>query len=95
MDKLQAAGTREEWNIRKQQAAKAQPIAQKYETTKDNVMESEDHLRKLNAEKAELDTKLLQISAKLVSQMEVCQRTAEAVEHCEEVRRIRTFGRPN
>ena len=94
LDKFQAAGTREEWNIRKQQAAKAQPIAQKYGTTKDNVMESEDHLRKLNEEKAELDTKLSQISAKLVSQMEVCQHTAEAVEHCKEAQESALLADP-
>ncbi len=94
LDKLQAAGTREEWNIRKQQAAKAQPIAQKYETTQDNLMESEDHLHKLNEEKAELDTKLSQISAKLVSQMEVCQRAAGKVEHWEEVRESALLADP-
>ena len=94
LDRLQATGSREEWNIRKQQAAKAQPIAQKYETTKDNLMESEDHLRKLNAEKAELDTKLSQIGAELVSQMEVCQRTAGEVEHWEEVRESALLADP-
>ena len=94
LDKLQAAGTREEWNIRKQQAAKAQPIAQKYEMTKDNRIESEDHLRKLNEERAELDTKLSQIIAKLVSQMEVYQRTMEEVEHWEEVRESALLADP-
>ena len=94
LNELLATGTREEWTSRKQQAAKAQPIAQKYETTKDNSMGSEDNLRKLNEEKAELDTKLSQIRAELVSQMKVCQHTAEAVEHCKEARESALLADP-
>ena len=84
LDNLQTAGTREEWDIRKQQAAKAQPIAQKYETMKDDLMESEDHLCELNETEVELDARLAQIGAKLVSQTEVCQRVTAAVQSCEE-----------
>ena len=84
LDNIQTAGTREEWNTRKRQAAKAQPIAQKYETTKDDLMESEDRLCELNGTKVELDAKLAQIGAKLVSQTEVCQRATAAVQSCEE-----------
>ena len=84
LDNIQTAGTREEWNTRKQQAAKAQPIAQKYETTKDDLMESEDRLCELNGTKVELDAKLAQIGAKLASQTEVCQRATAAVQSCEE-----------
>ncbi len=84
LDNLQTAGTREEWDIRKQQAAKAQPIAQKYETMKDDLMESEDHLCELNETEVELDARLAQIGAKLASQTEVCQRVTAAVQSCEE-----------
>ena len=84
LDNLQTAGTREEWDIRKQQAAKAQPIAQKYETMKDDLMESEDHLCELNETEVELDARLAHIRAKLASQTEVCQRVTAAVQSCEE-----------
>ncbi len=84
LDNLQTAGTREEWDIRKRQAAKAQPIAQKYETMKDDLMESEDHLCELNEMEVELDARLAQIGAKLASQTEVCQRVTAAVQSCEE-----------
>ena len=84
LDNLQTTGTREEWDIRKQQAAKAQPIAQKYETMKDDLMKSEDHLCELNATEVELDARLAQIGAKLASQTEVCQRATATVQSCEE-----------
>ena len=84
LDNLQTAGTREEWDTRKQQAAKAQPIAQEYETTKDDLMESEDHLCELNETEVELDAKLAQIGAELASQTEMCQRATAAVQSCEE-----------
>ena len=84
LNKLLASGTREEWDARKQQAARAQPIAQKYETTKDDLMESEDHLCELNETEVELDAKLAQIGAELTSQTEVCQRATAAVQSCEE-----------
>ena len=84
LNKLLTTGTHEEWTDRKQQASKAQPIAQKYETTKDDLMESENRLCELNGTKVELDAKLAQIGAKLASQTEVCQRATAAVQSCEE-----------
>ena len=94
LNNLLATGTREEWAGRKRRASKALPIVQKYETTKDDLMESEDHLRELNETEAELRAKLAQISAELVTQMKVWQRAVEAVEHCAEARETALLADP-
>ena len=83
---LLATGTREEWTSRKQQAAKAQPIAQKYEATINDLADAENRLRELNTAKAELDTELEQIEVELTSQTEVSQHAEEIVERCEAAR---------
>ena len=80
---LQASGTLEEWDVQKQRAIKAQPIAQKYETAENDLTDAEDRLGKLKAERADLDADLEVIGEELTRQAEVCQRAAEAVRHCE------------
>ena len=84
LNALLETGTQDEWNIRKQQATKAQPIAQKYEATIDNLADSENRLRELNHEKAALDTALDQIETELDRHTEAHQLAVEAVQHCED-----------
>ena len=83
---LLASGTREEWDVRKQQAIQVQPIAQRYEIVEADLVDSEDDLRKLNETKADLNAELEQIEDELGTQAEVCQRAAEAVQDCEAAR---------
>ena len=83
LNELLATGTREEWTERKQQASKAQPIAQKYEATQDGLADAETELNALNEKASALDAKLDQIETDLASQTEVCQGAAEAVKRCE------------
>ena len=94
LNKLLAIGTLEEWDTRKQQAAEAQPIAQKYETAADDLADSEDHLRELNKEKERQNTELEQIEAELMSQTKVGQHAEKAVEHCESTRELALLANP-
>ena len=91
---LLASGTREEWDVRKQQATEAQPIAQRYETVEEDLVDSEDDLRKLNETEADLDAELKRIEAELGTQAEECQRAAEAVQRCEEARESALLANP-
>ncbi len=84
LNELLATGTAEEWTERRQLASKAQPIAQKYEATQDNLADTENQLNDLNGTAATLDAELGQIETDLASQTEVCQEAAEAVQGCEE-----------
>ena len=84
LDKLLSTGTQEEWSDRKQQASKAQPIAQEYEATQDDLADAENRLNTLNGRAAALDAKLEQIETDLASQTDVCQEAAEVVQCCEE-----------
>ncbi len=83
LDRLLATGSQEEWTARKQQAAKAQSIAQKYEATQDGLANVENRLNELNSDAAELETELEQIETDLAKQAEVHQEATEAVQHCE------------
>ena len=94
LNTLLEAGTSEKWTARKQQAVKAQPIAQKYETAKAGLTDAEDHLHKLNETKTGLDAELEQIGNKLTRQTEVCQSAAEAVERCEEALKSAMLANP-
>ncbi len=84
LNALLTTGTLEEWNARKQQANKVQPIAQKYETSKRNLADAEDQLRELREASTEIDAGLRHLEAELTDQAEVCQQTGEAVRHCED-----------
>lgn len=84
LNKLLTTGTDEKWNVGKQLAVKAQPIAQKYEVTQDNLAVSENQLNALNDTATTLDGELEQIETHLASQTNVCQRAEEAVQHCED-----------
>ncbi len=83
LNELLATSTREEWTSRKQQAAKAQPIVQKYDTTIDDLADSENRLRELNTAKAAVDTELEQLKTELDRRTEVCQLAVEVVQRCE------------
>ena len=88
LNALQAAGTREEWDFRKQQATKAQPIAQKYETAENDLVDAEDRLCGLSNERTVLDTECAKIEDELASQDAVCQHATKAVQDCEDKLRI-------
>lgn len=94
LDKLLVTGTHEEWTVRKQQASKAQPIAQKYETMQDDLTDTENRLNALSNTAAALDVELEQIETDLASQTEVCQRAAEVFQHCEEEKESAKWAYP-
>ena len=83
LNQLLATGTSEEWTARRQLASKAQPIAQEYEATQDNLTNTENQLDTLNGKASALDTELGQIETDLASQSDVCQQAAEVVKRCE------------
>ena len=83
LNKLLATGTHEKWTARKQQAAKAQPIAQKYEMAQDDLADTENQLSDLNETVAGLNAELEQIEANLADQTDVCQEATEVVQRCE------------
>ncbi|MYH79367.1 hypothetical protein F4009_07630 [Candidatus Poribacteria bacterium] len=86
LNELLTTGTHEEWTARKQWAAKAQPIAQKYEATQDDLAETVNHLNDLNDTAAGLDADLEQIETDLAYQTDVSQEAVEAVQRCESER---------
>ena len=83
LNELLATGTHEEWTARKRQASKAQPIAQKYEATQDDLADAENRLNALNDTAAALGAEIEQLETDLASQTEVCQEAAEVVKSCE------------
>ena len=83
LHKLLATGTSEEWTTRKQQASKAQPIAQEYEATQNNLTDTENELNDLNETADTLEAALEQLETDLASQTDVCQEAAEVVKRCE------------
>ena len=94
LDALLATGTHEEWTARKQQASKAQPIAQKYEATQDDLADAENRLNALNDTAVALDAELEQIETDLASQTEVCQEAAEVVQRCEAEKESAKWANP-
>ena len=94
LNKLLATRTREEWVPRTQQAAKAQPIAQKYETTQNNLADFENQLNALNDTAAELAAELEQVETDLANQTEVYQETTEVVQRCEAEREFAKWANP-
>ena len=94
LDKLQVAGSQDEWNTQKQQAVKAQPIAQKYETAENDLTDAEARLQKLNKERAELDAELGRIEEEITQQRVVCQHSVEAVQRSEEALRSAMLANP-
>ena len=94
LDALLATGTRVEWTARKQQASKAQPIAQKYEATQDDLADAENRLNALKDTAVALDAELEQIETDLASQTEVCQEAAEVVQRCEAKKESAKWANP-
>ncbi len=94
LNKLLATGTHEKWAARTQQAAKAQPIAQKYEAAKNGLADSENQLNGLTETATGLNTELVQIGAKLTEQEAVCQNAAETVQHCEDALKSAMLANP-
>ncbi|MDE0014987.1 MAG: AAA family ATPase [Candidatus Poribacteria bacterium] len=94
LNALWTTGTLSEWNIRKQQAAKAQPIAQKYEAVKNDLADSENQLSELMETETALDAELEQIEEKLTEQERICQRTVEVVQHYEAAREAALLANP-
>ena len=94
LNTLLKVGTHDGWTNRKQQAAKAQPIAQKYETVKGELADSKNQLNALNDTAATLGVELEQIEAELASQTDVCQRAAEAVQRCEAEKESAKWANP-
>ena len=94
LDNLQADGTREDWDTNRQQALQAQPIAQRYETARANLVISEDRLSELNQAGTRLGIELERFEAELADQVEVCQHTEEAVQRREEARELALLANP-
>ena len=94
LNKLLATGTYEEWTARKQQASKAQPIAQKYEATQDDLVDAENQLNALNDTIAAQDAELEQIEADLARQNKKYQEIAEVVQRCEAEKESAKWANP-
>ena len=94
LNALLATGTHEEWTARKQQAAKAQPIAQRYEATQDDLTDAEKRLNALNEMAVALETELVQLETDLASQTDVCQQAAEVVQRCEAAEELAKWANP-
>ena len=94
LDELLATGTHEEWNARKQQASKAQPIAQQYETIQGDLTAAENQLNDLNKTVGTLNTELEQIETDLASQAEVCREATKVVQRCEAERESAKWASP-
>ena len=94
LDAMLAVGTREEWTAQRQEAFQAQPIAQRYETTRSDLGGAGGRLHELNEANAEFDTELTQIEDGLANQAEVCQHAEEAVQSCEEARESALLASP-
>ncbi|MCY3743353.1 MAG: AAA family ATPase [Candidatus Poribacteria bacterium] len=94
LNKLLATGTDKKWAARKQQAAKAQPIAQKYEAAKNDLADTENQLNDLNETVETLNAELEQIEADLANQTEVCQQANEVVQRCETERESLLLANP-
>ena len=94
LNDLLATGTHEEWITRRQQASKAQPIAQEYESAQDDLANAEIQLNDLNVTVGTLDTTLEQLETDLASQTEVCQGAAEVVQRCEEEKETAKWADP-
>ena len=84
LKRLRTAGTQNEWNARKQQATKAQPIAQKYEAVQDDLRYTENQRDDLENTLSALETELQQIESELAAQAEACQRAEASVQRCED-----------
>lgn len=94
LNKLQATGTHEEWTHRKQQAAKAQPIAQKYEAAQKDLVGAKNQLNELKDTATALDTQLEQIEIELANQTDVYQCATDAVQRCEAERESAKWADP-
>ena len=94
LNKLLKVSTRDEWAARARQASKAQPIAQKYEVTRDDLADAENQLNTLNDTAATLGTELEKIKTDLASQTEACQHSADAVQRCEAERESVLLANP-
>ena len=94
LNKLLATGTDEKWAAKKQQAAKAQPIAQKYQATQNDLVDTENQLNDLNETVETLNAELEQIEADLANQTEVCQQANEVVQHYEAERESLLLANP-
>lgn len=94
LSKLIATGTHEKWAARTRQAAKAQPIAQKYEEAENDLADAENQLSGLMETATGLDTELLQIGEKLAEQERICQSAAETVQYCEDALKSAMLANP-
>lgn len=94
LNALLKSGSRDEWAARTQQAAKAQPIAQKYEAIRKDLADAENQLNTLNETAAILDAELEQIETNLVSQTDVCQQSVEVLQRCETERESVLLANP-
>ena len=94
LNKLLTTGTDKEWNAGKQLAVKAQPIAQKYEATQDDLEDAENQLNTLKDTFVTCDAELEQIETDLASQIEVGQEAAETLQRCEAERESVLLANP-
>ncbi len=84
LNKLRTAGTQNEWNSRKQQATKAQPIAQKYKIGQDDLTYTENQRADLENTLSSLEIELQQIESELAAQAEACRHAEEVVRRFED-----------
>ena len=76
---LRERGTLEEWGIRKQRAERVIPIALRYETTRDQLLQAENDLQGSQDSVTTLDDELERIAIQLAFQSQACQDADDAV----------------
>lgn len=94
LDTLLKVGTRDKWAAQTRQAAKAQPIAQKYEATQKDLERDESQLNALNDTATALDAELEQIETNLAIQTEASQHAASTVQRREAERESALLANP-
>ena len=91
---LQGTGTLEEWQSRRDNARKAQPIAQQYEVLHSQLCDKKNNFMELQGSITDLDESLDNLNKKLVIQSQLCKRADAEVDKLEAEREIALLADP-
>ena len=91
---LQEGGTLEEWGIRKQRTEQAVPIALRYETIRDQLVQAENDSQEFQDHVTTLNNKVERITNQLAFQSQACQDADEAVIRWEAARESALLENP-
>ena len=91
---LQESATLEEWGIRKQRAEQAVPVALRYETLRDQLVQAESDSQEFQDRVTTLNDELERITSQLAFQSQACQDADEAVTRWEAERESTLLANP-